>query len=217
MENDASSIVLTPPFMVRCGKYITKESFMLYIRKLLIVSTVIILLAACSNSKEKEFAGLVAQAEAHYHDAEYSSAITVYEKALELREDKDARSALASLKKEAQRIGEARALWVELSNVSRSHTNVFDKESLFDFVEDIRNAIIKIDNFEVSSDDFPSSFIDKFRSSNEYGMLSRQLELVEGTHTIGLPSANVTEDVDTIRDLLSRLIEEYPLPHGFGE
>src|SRR5690606_15145402 len=109
----------------------------------------------------------------------------------------------ASIEKEAQRIGEARALWTELSTVPRSHTNVYDKDSLFDLIEDVRSAIINIDNFDASRDDFASSFVDKLRSSSEYGMLSRQLEIAEGVHTIGLPSANIVEDADTIRNLLT--------------
>ncbi|MFD1268857.1 hypothetical protein ACFQ3Y_15740 [Paenibacillus motobuensis] len=186
---------------------------MFNIRKLILISAVLITLIGCSNNR---FSNLISQAESHYKDAEYASAIAVYEKALDIKEDKEARSALEKIEKEVTRIQDMRDTYNKLNTARQEHVNIISKQELFDFINDVRGILIEVNNFDTKPDDLPSYFVDKFRDSYEYEYLTRALEIVEGTHTIGLKSSNVVSDADKIGKYIDDLLEKYPLPHGFN-
>lgn len=70
-----------------------------YLKKIVIVLVSFLLVTACSSN---EFNELTEQAKNHYYDEEYEEAITVYQKALDIREDVEIRKALSDSKKELE-------------------------------------------------------------------------------------------------------------------
>lgn len=182
----------------------------------LITLCFILVSTACASSNEREFSKLVEQAEAHYHDAEYSSAIEVYRKALDIKEDKETRSSLENIENEVERMREVREIYAELKTTPERYTNVLTATELLGYVQDVRDVLVKINAFDTSPFDFPAGFVDKITSSVDYESLSRDLEILEGAYTIGLSSNNPFEDSERLTSKINKIVDKYPIPAGFA-
>lgn len=181
-----------------------------------IIICFVLVSTACANSKEKEFSNLVEQAKAHYHDAEYSSAIEVYRKALEIKEDKETRSSLESIEKEVERMKEVREIYAELKAAPAKYTNALTAVEILDYVQDVRKVMVKFDAFDTSPFDFPAGFVDKIVSSIEYENLARDLTIIEGAYTLGLSSNSPFEDSERLTSKINNILEKFPIPDGFA-
>lgn len=177
----------------------------------------VMLLISCTSAADREFSALVEQARQHYGNADYASALTVYGKALDIKEDGEVRATYADLTTEITKMKEVSHAYDDLRVVHAKYNSVATRPSLYDVCEAVTSATQDIESIDVVGGDRPSRFIKKMRESTEFHLLKTTASLLVITHSSGIADNDEYTDGTRLMGELSNLLERFPLPDGYAD
>jgi len=181
------------------------------VKKLVISVTLLIALTACSNTK------LVEQAETHYANAEYTSALEAYSKALDKKEDGETRNAYTSLKSEIDRIHTVNKLRHELKLAINNHESTVGIEDLKVMTDNLLNVTAEIDAFDTSIKDDVSDYVNKLRESNDYTSLKFEISTIQLSAGITVVDTPWITDAKRLSERVNAVLAKPELPYGYAD
>lgn len=184
---------------------------MIVIKKIIISAILLITLSACSNAK------LVEQAETHYANNEYTSALEAYSKALDKKEDAETRNAYTSLKSEIDRIHTVNKLRADLKLAVTNYASTLSLQNLIGICDDIDGVTAQIDAFDTSVKDKVSTYVNKLRESSEYTALKSHVLTVRITTSAGMSDVPWVTDAKQINDNVAVVLAKPALPAGYAD
>lgn len=185
------------------------------LKNYLVVLTLLMLLSACSN-KDDEFDGLVAQAQRHYDNSEFTSAAAVYSKALEVKEDPETRNLLNDVNTEIERVKAATSLHNEIKSLAAKYQNVMTSKDIMNTCDEYFDLFAKFESFDTTPRDNATKYIESVRDSNYYHSIKTAAILIQTSYLTGNGKEGPYSDAKTISDKVSELLTTYPLPNGFS-
>lgn len=184
---------------------------MIVIKKIIISAILLILLSACSNGK------LVEQAETHYANAEYTSALEAYTKALDKKEDAETRNAYTSLKSEIGRIYTVNKLRADLSIATINYESTLTLRDLLDICDSIDGVTAQIDTFDTSIKDDVSDYMTRLRKSTDYTALKSRVLTVRITTGAGSTDVPWVTDAKQLSEYADAVLANPALPYGYAD
>ncbi len=184
---------------------------MIVIKKIIISAILLISLSACSNAK------LVEQAETHYANNEYTSALEAYSKALDKKEDAETRNAYTALKSEVERIHTVNKLRADLNIATTNYASTLSLPDLIGICDDIDVVTAQIDTFDTSVKDEVSTYVNKLRESSEYTVLKSHVLTVRITTAAGMSDVPWVTDAKQINDNVVAVLATPTLPAGYAD
>jgi D-ribose pyranose/furanose isomerase RbsD len=175
-----------------------------------------LVLGGCSSKVDAEFDTLVEQANRHYNNEEYVSAVAVFAKALEVKEDAEIRTKLNKINEEKKRIDEAVALHDELKSTAAKYENVMSEQDILDICDTYFDLFAKIESFDVSSRDGAAKYIESLRESSDFLSAKVEAGTVQSYYLVKKAKDNPYTDAKGISDKITNLLNAYPLPEGFS-
>ncbi|WP_379161323.1 hypothetical protein [Paenibacillus sp. sgz5001063] len=176
-----------------------------------------VVLVACGNSKDKQFSDLVTQAEKHESANDYQSAVNVYTKALDIKEDADARTALNRLTADIDQIREVKQTINDLKEQAGTYKNVMTSADLLDMCDEMTELVNRIDNFDTSGSSPAADYIQGIKNSNVYFDFTSSIESARIYRLVeGQDGHDIFSDAKGISDSLDALLASVPVPAGFS-
>lgn len=175
------------------------------------------IVTACGNSKEKQFEDLVSQAQTHISNLDYQSAVDVYTKALEVKEDAEARTELNKLTADIEQVKVVKELISELKIKAGTYKNVMSSSDLLDMCDELTKVVTRIDSFDTSRNSPAADYIQDMKKSNEYFDFTSSIEMARIYRLVeGQDGHDIFTDAKSISDSLDALLASVPVPSGFS-
>lgn len=127
---------------------------------------VALILSGCT--KGYEFNKLIQQAEEHYYKDDIVSAIEVYQKALNLKEDVEARRRYQKLKQEIERIKEVLLIRKDLTQISLLLDTVTSDKILMEVAISLDEILINLQSIDTTDNSKISSYVKQLLQSASY-------------------------------------------------
>lgn len=170
----------------------------------------ILILSGCNNGK---FNSLVEQGTEHYNNNELKSALVVYEKALEIKEDSDIRSKSSEIKKEislAREMTEHTTRMLEIKSLLKKEGGA---GKINKYSEELNSIISSIEALDDSGYSNVAKYITSFKNSSEFSSVVNYNNIVYVSSNPVLQHG--TELIDVTQDLANKidtLFQEYTQP-----
>ena len=170
----------------------------------------ILVLSGCNDGK---FNSLVEQGTEHYVNNELKSALVVYEKALEIKEDSDVRSKTSEIKKEislAKEMTEHANRMLEIKSLLKKEG---DASKINKYSDELNSIISSIEALDDSGYSNVAKYITSFKNSGEFSSVVNYNNIVYISSNPILQHG--TKLIDVTHDLANKidaLFQEYTQP-----
>ncbi|WP_427050356.1 hypothetical protein [Paenibacillus sp. TC-CSREp1] len=173
-----------------------------------------LLLYGCGSSKFEEYKE---QAREHYLNNEYASAVTVYSKALDEKEDPEVRTELGRIEGEVARIKEVTSMYDELKDSSVLVKNTYKPDDTAKYIRTVIDTLAKLEAFDTSSNDNPAIYVKPLVSSNDFINVKLKAGLADVNQNYNFSDKSTFEYALELAAEVEDLLSEYPLRPGFAE
>ncbi|MFF2886710.1 hypothetical protein [Paenibacillus sp. NPDC057967] len=174
-------------------------------RKVVLIVVALFVITGCGNTKE--FGNLVEKASQHYERSEFESALTVYEKALDLKEDVEVRRKYEDTKKELAAATLYANFRTALESAVTDLENIRDRKSLVELADNVLEATNTLVKAKV--DGSLRSSIDIKKAQKEtlsISMIESRARLADIPEALGKDYYTYAVDLkESIEDLLKRI------------
>lgn len=174
-----------------------------------------LLLYGCGSSKFEEYKE---QAREHYLSGDYVSAVTVYGKALDEKEDAEVRTELVRIEGEVERIRKVTSMYNELKDSSVIVKNTYKPEDTATYTRTVIDTLAKLEAFDTSSNDNAAVYVRPLISSFAFTNLKIKAGLADVNTNFNLASDKTSfEYALELAEEVEKMLSEYPLRKGFAE
>lgn len=173
-------------------------------KKLLFIFFSIILLSACNN--EAEVANYIKQADTYREEGRLVDAISLYNKALNLKEDSKIREKLNETEKEKETIEKtqnALDIFKEVDTYYLQDSDYVSPVKIKEATDKLRDAIDEIEKLDDTKQTDISEFVKNLKESSDYKQVKNYVE------------SNVTDDAETMESL-AFLYEDFQVLNEVG-
>ncbi|MED1443023.1 hypothetical protein P4U24_14720 [Aeribacillus composti] len=173
-------------------------------KKLLFIFFSIILLSACNN--EAEVANYIKQADTYREEGRLVDAISLYNKALDLKEDSKIREKLNETEKEKETIEKtqnALDIFKEVDTYYLQDSDYVSPVKIKEATDKLRDAIDEIEKLDDTKQTDISEFVKNLKESSDYKQVKNYVE------------SNVTDDAETMESL-AFLYEDFQVLNEVG-
>lgn len=184
-------------------------------KKLLILfGLVFVIISGCSGTSK--FDELKAQAETHYANGDYISALAVYDKALDEKEDAEVRTEATRIKGEVDRIKEVTRMYNGIKDAGTSAKNIYTPAEAVEYAQTINKILAEMEAFDVSSNDNPGFYISQLVKSSDFTNAKINTGLLEVNQSLGISDKNAYEATQELITEMDALLNKYELHKGFA-
>lgn len=179
---------------------------------IIVVCMILMLLSACGKSVEKEAEELNQQARTHYDNGDLESAIVVFEKSLELKEDPKVRQYLSGTKEENEAVEKVKEL---LEALKEDQLSLYQSSSISDFViagEDIEKIVDKFSRVPAPTGTHISDYLDEVKNSSDFFLIRTNVGLFLIETKLSLQNDKDNSKVTDLISSLNKFLENHPLP-----
>ncbi|KOY12591.1 hypothetical protein [Paenibacillus xylanivorans] len=181
---------------------------------LLLFGLVLVIVSGCSGTSK--FDELKTQAEAHYAVGDYVSALAVYNKALDEKEDAEVRTESTRIKGEVERIKEVMRMYNGIKDAGTSAKNIYTPAEAVKYAQTLNKILTEMEAFDVSSNDNPGFYIGQLVKSSDFTNAKIKTGLLEVNQSLGISGKNAYEATQELIAEMDALLTKYELRKGFA-
>ncbi|KUP22361.1 hypothetical protein [Paenibacillus sp. DMB5] len=176
-------------------------------KKLIIASSIALLLAGCGTSAADQAAELSTQAEQHYKDGDLQSAKAVYEKSLEIKEDPDVRQKLTLTESEIIALATIRQHLSDLSAANQELKQNVDSTALNETAIKIDTILNELTEVPVPEYSGVTVYLNRLKEDNDLFLLKSDVELFMLSAQTGLEvdAVKLNKSIQTFLDEHSKI------------
>lgn len=176
-------------------------------KKIIIATSIVLLLAGCGSSNTDQAAELSTQAAQHYKDGDLQSAKAVYEKSLEVKEDPAVRQKLTTTEGEITALATVRQYLSDLSAANQELKQNIDTNALYEAAVKIDTILNELPEVPVPDYSGITVYVHRLKEDNDFFLLKTDVELFTLSAQAGLEvdAMKLNKSVQTFLDAHSKI------------